>query len=66
MRLSVWRPSALQDIGRFYDEHHEVIEQYREYTLDFATGQPTPRRYTRAEVIDEIFYIEGRGDVSAL
>jgi hypothetical protein len=57
---------ALQDIGRFYDEHYEVIEQYREYTLDFTTGQPTQRRYTRAKVIDEIFYIEGRGDVSAL
>ena len=56
---------ALQDIGRFYDDHHEVIEQYRECTLDFATGQPTQHRYTRAKVIDEIFYIEGQGNASA-
>lgn len=57
---------ALRDIGRFYDDHREVIEQFRECTLDFATGQPTERRYTRAKVIDEVFYIEGRGGVSAL
>jgi hypothetical protein len=50
---------ALREIGRFYDDHHEVIERYREPTLEFATGQPTQRRYTRAKVIDEIFYIEG-------
>jgi len=57
---------ALRDIGRFYDDHREVIERHRECTLDFATGQPTQRRYTRAKVIDEIFYIEGRSGVSAL
>lgn len=57
---------ALQNIGHFYDDHREVVEQHRECTLDYTTGQPTQRRYTRAKVIDEIFYIEGRGDVSAL
>jgi hypothetical protein len=50
----------------FYDDHREVIEQHRECTLDFATGQATQRRYMRAKVIDEIFYIEGRGNASAL
>ena len=53
---------ALRGVGHFYDDHREVIEQHRECTLDFATGQPTQRRYTRAKVIDEIFYIEGRGN----
>ena len=57
---------ALRDIGRFHDDHREVIEEHREYTLDFTSGQPTQRRYTRAKVIDEIFYIEGRGGTSAL
>ncbi len=52
---------ALRDIGRFYDDHHEVVERQRECTIDFATGQPTQRRRTRAKVIDEVFYIEGRG-----
>jgi hypothetical protein len=57
---------ALRDIGRFYDDHREVLERHREYTLDFATGQPARRRYTRAKVIDEIFYIEGRSGAGAL
>jgi hypothetical protein len=57
---------ALRDIGRFYDDHREAIERHRECTLDFATGQPGHRPYTRAKVIDEIFFIEGRGSVSAL
>jgi hypothetical protein len=52
---------ALRDINRFYQEHHEVIERNREYTLDFDTGKLTDRRYTRAKVIDEIFFIEGGG-----
>lgn len=51
---------TLQEIGRFYDGHREVIERLREPTVDFATGQPTQRQYTRAKVIDEFFYIEGR------
>ena len=57
---------ALRDIGLFYDEHHELIDRYQDCTLDFATGQPTQHRYTRAKVIDEIFYIEGRSRISAL
>ena len=57
---------ALRDIGRFYDDHREVIERQRVCTLDFATGQQTQRLYTRAKVIDEIFYIEGRGSFSTL
>lgn len=56
---------ALRDIGRFYDSHQQAIECSREYTLDFSTGQPTHRRYTRAKVIDEVFFIEGLGAVSA-
>jgi hypothetical protein len=56
---------ALQNIGRFYDDHREVIEQHRDRTLDFTTGRQTQRHYTRAKVIDEIFYIEGRGGVTA-
>jgi hypothetical protein len=51
---------ALRDIGRFYHDHQEIIDSHRDFTLDFASGQPTRRRYTRAKVIDEIFYIEGK------
>ena len=61
-----WAPTMASGAGPFYDDHREVIGQHRERTLDFATGQPTQRRHTRAKVIDEIFYIEGRGNARTL
>jgi len=30
-------------------------------TLGFDTGKPVKRQYTRAKVVDEIFFIEGGG-----
>jgi hypothetical protein len=36
-----------------------IIDQLRQPTLDFATGQPTTRLYTRAKIVDMIFFIEG-------
>jgi hypothetical protein len=54
-------PRALQRIGCFYQDHSQVIDRNRIHTLDFETGKPTRRRYTRAKVIDMIFYVEGGG-----
>jgi len=51
--------SALDKLGEFYQANSDLIERYREPTLDFATGLGTNRRYTRAKVIDSIFFIEG-------
>jgi hypothetical protein len=59
-------PRALRDIGRFYADHHEVVDRYREPTLDATAGKPTRRLYTRAKVIDQIFFIEGGGSVTTL
>jgi hypothetical protein len=42
------------------DYDSEVIDAHRECTLDFDAGVPTERGYTRAKVIDMIFFIEGR------
>lgn len=53
-------PKALRGIGEFYRANSEVIERHRVQTLDFASGTPTGRRYTRAKVIDMIFFIAGR------
>lgn len=50
---------TLRRIGQFYKDHADIIEAHREPTLDFDTGNPTDRRYTRAKVIDMIFFIEG-------
>jgi hypothetical protein len=50
---------SLDELGRFYRAHQDVIERKRIETLDFATGQPTARLHTRAKVIDMIYFIEG-------
>lgn len=58
-RTMTFGESSLMRVGRFYRENAEVIERYRVPTLDFDTGADTKRRYTRAKVIDMIFFIEG-------
>lgn len=52
--------SALRKIGTFYQDHAAVIDSYRVPTLDFAGGEHTEHRYTRAKVIDMAFFIEGK------
>jgi len=52
---------ALREIGRYYQQNADLIEEKRLLTLDFKTGQHTGRRYTRAKIIDMIFYVEGGG-----
>ena len=57
-----FRPETLRRIARFYDAQAAVIERFRVPTLDFDTGQPTNRLYSRAKVIDMIFFVEGGGE----
>ena len=52
---------SLQRVGKFYRDHSDLIERHRVQTLDFETGGNTNRRYTRAKVIDMIFFVEGAG-----
>jgi hypothetical protein len=51
--------SSLQRMRAFYDVHAEAVEAGRVATIDFATGDPTSRRYTAAKVIDMVFFMEG-------
>jgi len=57
--LSTYGPDALRPVERFYREHSDLIERHRVPTLDFETGAETHRTYTRAKVIDMIFFVEG-------
>jgi hypothetical protein len=50
---------SLRKIARFYQDNTEAIEAHRVRTLDFATGEETDQVYTRAKVIDTIFFVEG-------
>jgi hypothetical protein len=58
-RIYGFGQNALRKISDFYLENAEVVERNRVSTLDFDTGKETHRRYTRAKVIDMIFFIEG-------
>ena len=50
---------SLRKIAAFYEGNADVIDAHRIPTLDFATGVETTLRYTRAKVIDMVFFIEG-------
>ena len=52
---------ALIRIGRFYERNRDKIDACRVFTLDFITGDDTERQYTKAKIIDMIFFEEGRG-----
>jgi hypothetical protein len=58
-RAATFGPKSFRRISEFYRENADIIERHRIPTLDFRTGQPTHRRYSRAKVIDMIFFIEG-------
>jgi hypothetical protein len=52
---------SLEAVGGFYRDNTQIIEDFRcvTHTIDFNTGQETPRLYTRAKIIDMVFFIEG-------
>jgi hypothetical protein len=50
---------SLTGIEAYYGAHAELINTYRVPTIDFDTGADTDRHYTRAKVIDMIFFSEG-------
>ena len=59
--LRVWKfgRKSLKKVAEFYAANAPLIEQYRVPTIDFASGKETDRKYTRAKVIDMIFFIAG-------
>jgi hypothetical protein len=57
--VSTFSRSALGRVARFFEDKADVIEGYRVPTLDFGTGSDTERWYSRAKVIDMIFFVEG-------
>lgn len=57
--VSTFNKGSLRLVGEFYRGNVSIIDQQRQPTLDFTTGQPTTRLYTRAKVVDMIF-LHGR------
>jgi hypothetical protein len=50
---------ALTRIGRFYEDNQLKLDAQRIHTIDFATGIETARCYSRAKIIDMVFFQEG-------
>jgi hypothetical protein len=63
--LSLYGQGALRRVECFYRDNAGVIDRYRVPTLDFNTGAATSRTYSRAKVIDMIFFTEGSGSPSS-
>lgn len=57
---SSFSSEGLKKISQFYRENATLLDTYRIQTLDFKTGKPTERLYTKAKIIDMVFYEEGR------
>lgn len=58
-QVATFGPKALKKIAAFYEENSLLIDKHRIPTLDFFSGEPTTRNYTRAKVIDMAFFIMG-------
>jgi hypothetical protein len=57
--VSAFSKGSLRLVGDFYRANAEKIDGLRPATLDFTSGHPTTRLYTRAKVVDMIFFIKG-------
>jgi hypothetical protein len=51
--------AALMRVARFYVDNEDMIDRHRVPTLEFDTGTDSTRKYTRAKVIDMVFFVEG-------
>lgn len=59
--VTKFAPRSLTKIAEFCSANADAIEECQEPTLDFPTGQATGRRYSKAKVIDMVFFVEGGG-----
>jgi predicted Rossmann-fold nucleotide-binding protein len=46
-------------VGAYYTQNHELIREYRVFTLDFDSDLQIERKRAMARVIDMVFVIEG-------
>jgi len=57
--VSTFSRGSLRRVAKFYQENAATIDGLRQSTFDFTTGEPTNRLYTRAKVVDMVFFVEG-------
>jgi len=54
-------PKSLAGLEAYYRANAEAIDAHRVATIDFTTGADSNRCYTRAKVIDMVFFTKGLG-----
>jgi len=59
--LGTFNKHSLKEISCFYESHSKIIsdEAIRIKTFEYHSGKESSRLYTRAKIIDMIFFIEG-------
>jgi hypothetical protein len=51
---------TLGQVASLYQEYQKEIDNHDIATLDFATGQETPRKYTKAKILDMVGFNAGQ------
>jgi len=57
--ITTFSAGSLKLVGDYYQHNKDQIEARRVATLDYKSETETTRLYTRAKVVDMIFFIEG-------
>ena len=57
---STFGKKSLRRISTYYQKHSEAIDASRITTYSFKDGLPTKRLYTRAKMLDMVFFVEGQ------
>lgn len=57
---------SLSGLEAYYQANAAAIDSHRVPTMDFTTGADSSRRYTRAKVIDMVFFTKGLENSEAL
>jgi hypothetical protein len=60
-RTATFSRRSLERVAAFYRDNRDLVDAHRVPTLDVRTGRDTARLYSRAKVIDMIFFTEGAG-----
>jgi len=60
-KATTFGPKSLSGLGMYYRANAAEIDAYRVATIDFATGTDSNRCFTRAKVIDMVFFTKGLG-----
>ncbi len=58
---STFGEDSLKAIADFYRDNSQIIDHHHwtTHTIEFNTGEEAPRLYTRAKIVDMVFFIEG-------